>query len=77
MATKKTESEYAGTVPTANSVGSLGPEKARKLSPSEKLRLGYLTGQTDDPEAKAKPGFFQGVDQDYPELDGNGRPMHR
>lgn len=76
MATKKTETEYAGTVPTTNTVGDLGPEKARKLTPSERLRLGYLTGQRDDPDAKAKPGFFQGVDEDYPELGDDGRPPH-
>jgi hypothetical protein len=73
---KSTESEYAGTVPTENSVQALGPED-RKLKTHERLRLGYLTGQEEDPTAKAKPGFFYGVDEDYPELDGAGRPLHR
>jgi hypothetical protein len=70
---KKTESEYAGTVPTSNSVQDLGPE-GRELKSHEKLRLGYLTGQTEDPDAKSKsPGFMQGVDPDYPDgVDGLG-----
>ena len=61
-----TETEYAGKVPTTNSVGDLGPNE-RKLSTSEKLRLGYLTGQEEDPDAPAKPGFMGGVDPDFPE----------
>lgn len=65
---KETETEYSGTVPTANSVQDLGPNE-RKLSPSEKLRLGYLTGQDQDPVAPAKSGFFYGVDPDYPEYE--------
>lgn len=64
--TEKTKSEYSGTVPTRNTVQELGPD-GRKLSSSEKLRLGYLTGQEEDPEAAPKPGFFYGVDPDYPE----------
>lgn len=63
----KTQSEYAGTVPTTNSVQELGPN-GRKLSSSEELRLGYLTGQEIDPDAKPKEGFFYGVDPDYPEF---------
>ena len=65
----KTETEYAGTVPTPNTVQPLGPEGTRELSNSEKLRLGYLTGQEEDPEAPRKSGFFHGVDPDYPEWD--------
>lgn len=63
-----TETEYAGKVPTTNSVGDLGPNE-RKLSSSEQLRLGYLTGQTEDPDAPAKPGFMGGVDPDYPAIE--------
>lgn len=62
-----TETEYAGKVPTTNSVTYLGPDGERKLSPSEKLRLGYLTGQEDDPDAPRKPGFMGGVDPEFPE----------
>lgn len=61
-----TETEYAGKVPMPNTVGDLGPNE-RQLSPSEKLRLGYLTGQTEDPEAPREPGFMGGVDSRYPE----------
>lgn len=63
---KYTDTEYTGKVPTRNSVTDLGPDE-RKLSPDEKLRLGYLTGQEDDPNAKEKRGFFSGVDPDFPE----------
>lgn len=69
--TEKTESEYSGEVPTSASVQSLGPQ-GRKLKTSEKLRLGYLTGQEEEPETDPKPGFFYGVDPDYPEFDGEG-----
>lgn len=62
-----TETEYAGKVPISNSVGDLGPDQARKLDPSEKLRLGYLTGQDQDPNAPAKEGFMGGVDPDFPD----------
>lgn len=61
-----TETEYAGKVPTVNSVGDLGPN-LRQLSNAEKLRLGYITGQEDDPEAPVEPGFMGGVDSNYPE----------
>lgn len=69
----KTETEYAGEVPTRNSVGSLGPD-GRKLSTSERLRLGYLTGQEDDPNLAPKPEFFHGQDRDYPELPDSTLP---
>lgn len=62
-----TETEYAGKVPTTNSVTDLGPFDGRKLSSSERLRLGYLTGQDEDPDAPAEPGFMGGVDSHYPE----------
>lgn len=61
----KIETEYGGTGST-NTVGHRGPEE-RKLSTSEKLRLGYLTGQEEEPEVTPKPGFFYGVDPDFPE----------
>lgn len=63
-----TETEYAGRVPMPNTVGDLGPE-GRDLEPHEKLRLGRLTGQTEDPEAEREPGFMGGVDSNYPEHD--------
>lgn len=62
-----TETEYAGKVPIPNSVGDLGPDQARKLEPHERLRLGYLTGQEEDPYAPAKDGFMGGVDPDFPD----------
>lgn len=61
------ETEYSGKN-GPNSVTELGPN-GRKLSSSEQLRLGYLTGQEEDPNAPYKDGFFNGVDPDYPELD--------
>jgi hypothetical protein len=63
---KRTSTEYAGDVPSHNSVQGRGLED-RELEPHEKLRLGYLTGQTDDVDAPAKSGFFYGVDPDNPE----------
>lgn len=60
-----TETEYAGKVPTTNSVTSLGPN-TRKLKGHEKLRLGYLTGQEEDPDAPRESGFMFGVDSRYP-----------
>lgn len=62
----KTETEYAGTVPTTNTVQ---PKESDALSPSEKLRLSYLTGQTEDTEAPRKDGFFYGVDPEFPEVE--------
>ena len=63
-----TETEYAGKVPLPNSVQELGPtDEGRKLSTAEKLRLGYLTGQMEDPLAPTEPGFMGGVDSKYPE----------
>ena len=61
----RTRTEYAGDVPSHNSVQGLGPED-RKLEPHEKLRLSYLTGQSEDIDATPKPGFFYGVDPDNP-----------
>lgn len=61
-----TETEYAGKVPMPNTVGDLGPE-TRLLKTHEKLRLGYLTGQDEDPEALREPGFMGGVDSNFPE----------
>ena len=63
-----TETEYAGKVPTRNSVQSLGPND-RKLSTSERLRLRYLTGQDEDPEAMPKREFFAGNDREYPDTE--------
>ena len=54
----KTETEYKGTVPTSNTVT---PQPAKLLSPSEKLRLGYLTGQEDDTEAPRDPAHMHGA----------------
>jgi len=62
------ETEYSGKN-GPNSVTESGPE-GRQLSSSEQLRLSYLTGQMEDPNAPAKDGFFKGVDPDYPEIDG-------
>jgi hypothetical protein len=62
-----TETEYAGKVPMPNSVGDLGPN-VRGLEPHEKMRLGYLTGQEEDPLAPAKDGFMGGVDPDFPDF---------
>jgi hypothetical protein len=70
-----TETEYAGTVPQKNTVQPLGPTGAltvRDLEPHEKLRLGYLTGQEEDPLADRETGFMGGVDSHYlehPELE--------
>lgn len=62
-----TDTEYAGQVPLANTVQSLGPFGSRELSNAEKLRLGYLTGQEEDPDAPREPGFMGGVDSNYPD----------
>lgn len=61
-----TETEYMGKTPMPNTVGDLGPN-LRKLSSAEKLRLGYLTGQEEDPEAPREPGFMGGVDSRFPQ----------
>jgi hypothetical protein len=50
-----------------NTVSDLGPEDRSPLEPHEKMRLGYLTGQEEDPEAPRKEGFMGGVDPDFPE----------
>lgn len=63
-----TETEYKGTVPLPNTVQDLGPND-RRMSSSEKLRLGYLTGQEEDPYAEREPDFMAGVDSRYPETD--------
>jgi hypothetical protein len=68
-----TETEYAGKVPMPNTVGDLGPE-VRKLEPHERLRLGYLTGQEEDPEAPRETGFMGGVDSRHPEHDDMDLP---
>lgn len=59
-----TESEYAGTVPTTNTVQ---PKEPGLLTNVEKLRLSRLTGEEDDTEAPREPGFMYGVDSRYPE----------
>lgn len=64
----RTETEYAGTVPTRNSVQSLGPNE-RKLTTSERLRLLKLTGQDEDPEAMPKREIFYGNDREYPDTE--------
>lgn len=69
---KRVGGEYSGLQPTRNSVEDLGPN-LRDLETHEKLRLGYLTGQEEDPNAEPKAGFFKGVDPDYPEF-VNGVP---
>lgn len=61
-----TETEYAGVVPMPNTVGDRGPSE-RLLKPHEKLRLGYLTGQDEDPLAPREPGMMGGVDSRFPE----------
>lgn len=61
-----TETEYAGKIIMPNTVGDLGPE-LRSLETHEQLRLGYLTGQRDDPEAPREPSFMGGVDSKYSE----------
>ena len=61
-----TETEYKGKMPMPNTVTDLGPNE-RELEPHEKLRLGYLTGQDEDPEAPREPGFMGGVDSNFPE----------
>jgi hypothetical protein len=61
-----TETEYAGRVPMPNTVGDLGPNE-RLLEAHERLRLGYLTGQDEDPEAPREPGMMGGVDSRFPE----------
>lgn len=63
-----TETEYAGKVPMPNTVGDLGPNE-RELESHEKLRLGYLTGQVEDPEADREAGMMGGVDSNFPETD--------
>lgn len=62
--------EYGGDSPQKNTVQGLGPN-GRKLSTSEQLRLSYLTGQDEDPTTEAKPGFFYGVDPDFPDVEGS------
>lgn len=61
-----TETEYKGKVPLPNTVQDLGPND-RQLKPHEKLRLGRLTGQDEDPNAPREPGMMGGVDSRYPE----------
>lgn len=61
-----TETEYMGKVPMPNTVTDLGPNE-RDLEPHEKLRLGYLTGQDQDPTAPRQPGMMGGVDSNHPE----------
>lgn len=63
-----TETEYKGKMPMPNTVGDLGPEE-RILETHEQLRLGYLTGQREDPEAPREPGMMGGVDSRYSEHD--------
>jgi hypothetical protein len=70
MAKKESPTEYGGDRVLPNAVQGLGP-LGRELSSSEKLRLGYRTGQEEDPEALKKSGFFYGVDPDYPEKNFN------
>jgi len=60
----ETVTEYAGTVPTTNTVQ---PKDEKLLSTSEKLRLTYGTGQQSDTEAPRKSGFMYGVDPDFPD----------
>lgn len=62
---KVTETEYAGKVPTPNTVRQVDDPKL--LHTSEQLRLGYLTGQIEDPDAPRKEAFMHGVDPDFPE----------
>lgn len=64
------ETEYGGTQPLPNAVQALGPsngETTRNLENHEKLRLGYLTGQEEDPMAPRETGFMGGVDSNFPE----------
>jgi hypothetical protein len=61
------DTEYGGRQPLPNAVQSLGPDQGRKLTNAEKLRLGYLTGQEEDPDAPRETGFMGGVDSHFPE----------
>lgn len=63
---KRTGGEYSGDVPSHNSVQGHGPQGDRTLESSEKLRLGYLTGDMTDIDAPHKDGFFYGVDPEHP-----------
>jgi hypothetical protein len=63
----KDPTEYGGDLTLPNTVQGLGPELGRKLENHEKLRLGYLTGQEEDPDAPRELGFMGGVDSNYPE----------
>lgn len=50
-------SEYQGGGHMPNGVFPKGNDA---LTPSDKLRLGYTTGQEEDSRAKVDPGFFYG-----------------
>lgn len=50
-------SEYDGGGVMPNTVYPKGNDA---LTPSDKLRLGYITGQEEDSRAKSDPGFFYG-----------------
>lgn len=54
-----TESEYKGKVPVPN---TMQPQPSELLSPSQKLRLGNLTGQSEDTEAPRDEAHWYGVD---------------
>lgn len=70
-----TETEYKGRVPLPNAVQDLGPE-GRKLKGHERMRLGYLTGQEEDPYAPRESGFMFGVDSNYLEHPDMDIPLH-
>lgn len=50
-------SEYDGEGPMPNTVYPKGSEA---LTPADKLRLGYLTGQEEDSRASLDPGVWYG-----------------
>jgi hypothetical protein len=46
------------------------PKGADALTPADKLRLGYITGQETDPNAPPDPWFWQGGDYNSHANDG-------
>jgi len=52
---RRSEYEGGGLMPN-----TVFPKGADALTASDKLRLGYITGQEEDSRAKVDPGFWQG-----------------
>ena len=59
MATDRSPSEYEGGGVLPNTIY---PKGADALTPSDKLRLLSITGQTEDPMAQPDPGYWYGND---------------